>query len=62
VYTCLFAGHGHPLKPLLRAGASQKAVTEHLRGIWAQRSDHYSEIRTETTAKADKVEMYHIGG
>jgi len=62
VYTCLFAGHGHPLKPMLRAGASLEVITEHVRHIWTARGDRYSEIRTESTAKAGKVEMYHIGG
>lgn len=62
VYTCLFAGHGHPLKPILRAGASLEAITEHVRAIWSARDDRYSEIRTEATATTEKVEMYHIGG
>jgi len=62
VYTCLFASQGHPLKPMLRAGATLESITEHMRGIWTARADRYSEIRTESTAKADKVEMYHIGG
>jgi cyclic pyranopterin phosphate synthase len=62
LYTCLFASQGHPLKPMLRAGATLEAVTEHLRAIWTARDDRYSEIRTESTAKAAKVEMYHIGG
>lgn len=62
VYTCLFAGHGHPLKPILRAGASLEAITEHVRAIWSARDDRYSEIRTDATATTEKVEMYHIGG
>jgi cyclic pyranopterin phosphate synthase len=62
LFTCLFADHGHPLKPLLRAGASLEAIAGRLREIWTARRDRYSEIRTEETAKAAKVEMYHIGG
>jgi cyclic pyranopterin phosphate synthase len=62
LYTCLFASQGHPLKHMLRAGATLEALTEHLRAIWTARSDRYSEVRTESTAKANKVEMYHIGG
>ncbi len=62
LYTCLFAGHGHPLKPMLRAGATLEEITEHLRNLWTRRSDRYSEIRTEATARSEKVEMYHIGG
>lgn len=62
LYTCLFASQGHPLKPMLRAGATLDELTKHVREIWTARSDRYSEIRTESTAKASKVEMYHIGG
>lgn len=62
LYTCLFAGRGHALKPMLRAGATLEEISEHLCGIWAARSDRYSEIRTEATARTEKVEMYHIGG
>ncbi len=62
LYTCLFAGHGHPLKPMLRAGATLEAITEHMRAIWTARGDRYSEIRTEATVRSEKVEMYHIGG
>lgn len=62
LYTCLFAGRGHALKPMLRAGASLEAITEHLRAIWSARDDRYSAIRTEATARTEKVEMYHIGG
>ena len=62
LYTCLFAGRGHALRPLLRGGATLEDLGEHLRGIWTARDDRYSEIRTEATAKTEKVEMYHIGG
>lgn len=62
LYTCLFGHQGHPLKPLLRGGASGQQLADHLHGIWSARADRYSEIRTEHTASTDKVEMYHIGG
>lgn len=62
LYTCLFGHRGHPLKALLRAGASAEAIAERIRTIWTARDDRYSEIRTEHTASSDKVEMYHIGG
>jgi GTP 3',8-cyclase len=62
VYTCLFARHGHPLKPLLRAGAGERDIADWLRGVWRIRDDRYSEERTEETAGRDKVEMHHIGG
>lgn len=62
LFTCLFAGQGHALKPMLRAGASVEEIAGRLRAIWTARSDRYSEVRTEATARAAKVEMYHIGG
>jgi cyclic pyranopterin phosphate synthase len=30
--------------------------------IWRGRTDRYSEIRTEATARAPKIEMSYIGG
>jgi len=30
--------------------------------VWQKRTDRYSEIRTEFTAKNKKVEMSYIGG
>ena len=62
LFTCLFADKGYDLKHLLRAGASDEVIREALCGIWQQRTDRYSEIRTAETAKARKVEMSFIGG
>ena len=62
LYTCLFATRGHDLRGLLRGGASDAAVEAALAGIWARRSDRFSELRTEATAVAAKVEMSYIGG
>jgi cyclic pyranopterin phosphate synthase len=62
LYTCLFAQRGYDLKGLVRAGASDEAVAQAIRGIWEQRSDRYSEMRTEETARGRKVEMSFIGG
>ena len=62
VYTCLFASTGHPLKPLLRGGASQDELTDYMHGIWCAREDRYSELRAGTPKETEKVEMYHIGG
>lgn len=66
LYTCLFAQKGYDLKSLIRRGASDIDIDESLRdamiGIWQQRTDNYSEIRTAETAKARKVEMSFIGG
>ncbi len=62
LYTCLFSADGFDLRALLRGGASDAEIASSLRGIWARRTDRYSEIRTEGTARRPKVEMSHIGG
>jgi len=33
-----------------------------LEGIWARRTDRYSELRTAETSSSEKVEMSYIGG
>ena len=62
LYTCLFAQRGYDLKGLLRGGASDDEIAAAIRGIWRQRADRYSEIRTAETAGTRKVEMSFIGG
>lgn len=62
LYTCLFATDGFDLRVLLRGGASNDEIASALRGVWSKRTDRYSEIRTEETARRPKVEMSHIGG
>ncbi len=62
LYTCLFAQSGHDLKALMRGGASDDAIRNEIAAVWQRRSDRYSEIRTEETAKQRKVEMSYIGG
>jgi cyclic pyranopterin phosphate synthase len=62
LYTCLFALKGHDLRALLRGGASNAELSEAIAALWTQRSDRYSELRSETTASLPKVEMSYIGG
>ena len=62
LYTCLFATRGHDLRGLLRGGASDAEIGAAFAGIWSQRSDRYSEVRTANTPKLDKIEMSYIGG
>lgn len=62
LYTCLFGSFGHDLRALLRSGATDEEILTKVGGIWRKRTDRYSEIRTEETAHAPKVEMSHIGG
>ncbi len=60
LYTCLFAGAGYPLRPLLALG--EDALASHVAGLWEQRSDRYSEIRSEAGASRRHVEMFLVGG
>jgi cyclic pyranopterin phosphate synthase len=62
LYTCLFAQDGYDLKALVRGGREDAAIADAVRAVWREREDRYSEIRTEATAKARKVEMSFIGG
>ena len=62
LYTCLFGVRGHDLRGLLRAGASDEELVQTLGGIWARRTDRYSEIRSANTVALPKVEMSFIGG
>jgi GTP 3',8-cyclase len=66
LYLCLFATHGHDLRHLLReADASDAQIAAALAGIWTQRSDRYSELRSAGAAPNGgerKVEMHYIGG
>jgi cyclic pyranopterin phosphate synthase len=63
LYTCLFAARGRDLKAPLRSGASDDELYALIGGVWAKRSDRYSEERTAQTARTrEKVEMFHIGG
>jgi cyclic pyranopterin phosphate synthase len=62
LHTCLFAGHGHDLRALLRSGATDDQLSRRLHSIWASRADRYSETRTAATRSARRVEMSYIGG
>ena len=66
MYLCLFANEGFDFKTLLRGGKSDLEIANAIMNTWAQRDDHYSEIRGSNTAKQAsgnrKVEMSYIGG
>lgn len=62
LFTCLFADHGHDLRGLLRAGASDEVLRQRMGGIWAQRDDRYSESRGQAHHRDHKIEMSYIGG
>jgi cyclic pyranopterin phosphate synthase len=72
LYLCLFAFQGHDLRSLLRTGASDEVIQASISGIWAQRDDRYSQLRSQllpatsenpaATTAPRRVEMSYIGG
>ena len=62
LYTCLFATTGHDLRALVRGDAGDDEIAAALGGIWRQRADRYSELRSSATPDLPKVEMSYIGG
>jgi len=67
LYLCLFAQSGYDLRAPLRGDPKHPALDDAeletvIGDIWRGRTDRYSEIRTEATARAPKIEMSYIGG
>ena len=62
LYTCLFAARGHDLRALLRGDQTDEAIARSISGLWVDRDDRYSEIRSSATSRDPKVEMSFIGG
>ena len=66
LYTCLFANSGHDLRSLLRSGATDDELSALMAGIWRERTDRYSEVRSLHTKNAahgaKRIEMSYIGG
>jgi GTP 3',8-cyclase len=62
LYTCLFATEGRDLRALLRSGASDDEITRAIAAVWTDRTDRYSDLRSEATAGLHKIEMSFIGG
>ncbi len=66
LYLCLFASQGHDLRALIRGGSSDATIESAIGHIWGARSDRYSELRSEmasdSTSGARRVEMSYIGG
>ena len=60
LYTCLFAGDGHDLRPALQSGAA--ALAGHVAELWARRGDRYSELRGIEPTSPKHVEMFLVGG
>ena len=62
LYTCLFATEGHDLRALVRSGATDDEITHAIAAVWTERTDRYSDLRSEQTAGLHKIEMSFIGG
>ncbi len=62
LYTCLFASKGTDLRSLLREGIGDEELIGMLATTWGERTDRYSEIRSESTRGLARVEMSYIGG
>ena len=64
LYTCLFAEQaGSDLRALLRQGSSDEEISHAIVNCWQNRSDRYSEMRTEVSALTrNRIEMSYIGG
>jgi cyclic pyranopterin phosphate synthase len=60
-HTCLFNGEGFDLRALLRSGKDDGEIAECISGVWHQRTDRYSEIRTAIVQQT-KAEMSLLGG
>ena len=65
--TCLFAEGGTDLRAPLRSGADDAALEQVIRGVWADRTDRYSEERTVQLGSGlrpaePKIEMFRVGG
>ena len=58
-FTCLFATQGIDLRPVLH---SEDLLRQRLMTGWAQRSDRYSEERTESHHHRRHAEMAYLGG
>ncbi len=62
LYTCLFATQGHDLRALVRSAATDEEITHAIAAVWTERTDRYSDLRSEATAGLHKIEMSFIGG
>ena len=61
LYTCLFAAEGHDLRTVLAQG--EDALADHVAGLWSERGDRYSELRSASSQPSGRhVEMYLVGG
>ncbi len=62
LYTCLFATSGTDLRGPIRAGVTDEVLASIVGGVWNRRDDRYSELRAESAAPPQRIEMSYIGG
>ena len=63
LYTCLFASEGFDFRKLLRTGKSNEEIRLEIIKIWSNRTNRYSDQRTDEIAQNKaKIEMSYIGG
>jgi cyclic pyranopterin phosphate synthase len=67
--TCLFAESGFDLKRMLRSGAANAEIRDHIEKIWSMRTDRFSDSRWENLQQGTyqprdhkKIEMITLGG
>ena len=66
--TCLFASDGFDLRAMLRDGASDDELADAIGAVWSDRSDRYSELRSQLgpdealQSASERIEMYQLGG
>jgi cyclic pyranopterin phosphate synthase len=46
----------------VRGGATDDEIAKAIATVWTERTDRYSELRSEETAGLHKIEMSFIGG
>ena len=61
IYTCLFSNQGHDVRSILRMDGTEEDISNAIQSIWNDRTDRYSEQRSNQTEQL-KVEMSYIGG
>ncbi|WP_028391401.1 GTP 3',8-cyclase MoaA [Bacillus cihuensis] len=63
LYTCLFASNGYDLRQLLRENATNNELSNAIWQVWNNRTDRYSDERTDLQAiSRKKIGMSYIGG
>jgi GTP 3',8-cyclase len=62
LYLCLFGIRATDVRAALRDGADDDTLTDLIASAWTGRTDRYSELRSDATARLPRVEMSAIGG